>query len=155
MSDATHTGPVLAADGTPLKRSLARALRVQKTRALLLIAPLLIFVLISFIWPIAVMLFRSVENDIVRNTLPNTVPLLAQWDSSTGELPDEPPCFNALARDMIVIAVEAKEHTKLATRLNYEQTGIASMFRKSGRTIKKWDPVCRCALQGKVHRAAQ
>ena len=47
MSDATDTGPVLAADGTPLKRSLNRALRQQKTRALLLIAPLLIYVMVS------------------------------------------------------------------------------------------------------------
>ena len=46
-------GPMLAADGTPLKRSLARALRRQKMRALLLIAPLLLFVLITFIAPIA------------------------------------------------------------------------------------------------------
>ena len=49
MSDTAQTGPVLAADGTPLKKSLARALRLQKTRALMLIAPLLVFVLISFI----------------------------------------------------------------------------------------------------------
>ncbi|WP_299846384.1 ABC transporter permease [uncultured Roseovarius sp.] len=147
MSDATDTGPVLAADGTPLKRSLARALRVQKTRALLLIAPLLIFVMISFILPIGNMLFRSVENDIVKNTLPNTVPLLAQWDASSGELPDE-AIYNALAQDMVV-AVAAKEHTKLATRLNYEQTGIASMFRKSGRQIKKWDPVADAPFKEK------
>ncbi len=65
MSDTTDpttaSGPVLAADGTPLKRSLARSLRMQKTRALLLIAPLLAFVLISFVTPIGQMLYRSVE----------------------------------------------------------------------------------------------
>ncbi|WP_120499784.1 ABC transporter permease [Roseovarius sp. EL26] len=138
MSDTADKGPVLAADGTPLKRSLNRALRVQKTRALLLIAPLLFFVLVSFIIPIISMLFRSVENDIVINTLPETVPILAQWDSSSGELPSE-EVYAAMARDMIV-AVKAKKHTKLATRLNYEKTGMASMFRKSGRKIKKWDP---------------
>lgn len=141
MSDATQpnppAGPVLAADGTPLKRSLARALRMQKARALMLIAPLLIFVLLSFIVPILSMLFRSVENDIVVNTLPNTVPILAQWDASSGELPPE-EVYAAFAVDMKA-AVDAKEHTKLGTRLNYEQTGIASMFRKSGRQIKKWD----------------
>ena len=137
MSDAATTGPVLAADGTPLKRSLARALRVQKTRALLLIAPLLVFVLISFIIPIGSMLLRSVENSLVEETLPTTVPLLANWDASAGELPGE-EIYAALAADMIV-AVEAKNHTKLGTRLNYEQTGVASMFRKSGRAIRKWD----------------
>jgi len=137
MSDTADTGPVLAADGTPLKRSLARALRVQKTRALMLIAPLLIFVLISFIFPIANMLFRSVENDIVQNTLPTTIPLLAKWDASTGELPDE-AVYAAMARDMFA-AVAAKKHTKLGSRLNYEKTGMSSLFRKSGRGIKKWD----------------
>jgi len=74
MSDtAASTAPMVAADGRPLKRSLARALRRQKLRALLLIAPLLLFVLLTFITPIASMLFRSVENDIVANTLPETV----------------------------------------------------------------------------------
>ena len=138
MSDIADTGPVLAADGTPLKRSLARALRLQKTRALLLIAPLLLFVMISFIIPIGNMLFRSVENDIVANTLPTTVPLLAEWDAGTGALPDE-AVFAAMAVDMYA-AVEAKAHTRLGSRLNYEQTGIASLFRKSGRQIKKWNP---------------
>ncbi len=137
MTDTTTTGPVLAADGTPLKRSLARALRVQKTRALLLIAPLLVFVLISFIFPIGQMLWRSVENGIVEETLPNTIPLLVNWDASTGELPGE-EVFAAMAEDMVV-AVEAKKHTRLGSRLNYEQTGMSSLFRKSGRAINKWD----------------
>ena len=44
---------MLAADGTPLKLSLRRALRAQKLRALLLVAPLLLFVVITFVLPIA------------------------------------------------------------------------------------------------------
>ncbi|MEM9844246.1 MAG: ABC transporter permease, partial [Pseudomonadota bacterium] len=74
---------MLAADGTPLKKSLARALRVQKMRALMLIAPLLLFILVTFIAPIADMLFRSVENNIVSNTLQRTIPALAQFDPDT------------------------------------------------------------------------
>ena len=54
--------PMMAADGRPLKASLNRALRRQKIRALALIAPLLIFIVVSFVMPIADMLFRSVEN---------------------------------------------------------------------------------------------
>jgi len=148
MSDATQTGPVLAADGTPLKKSLARALRVQKTRALMLIAPLLIFVLISFIVPIGQMLFRSVQNDIVSDTLPLTVVQLAKWDASTGELPDE-AVYDAFARDLIA-AVAEKNHTRLGTRLNYEQTGISSLFRKSGRKVKNWDPVADAPFKEKL-----
>ncbi len=137
MSDASETGPVLAADGTPLKRSLSRALRMQKMRALALIAPLLIFVLLTFILPIADMLFRSVENQIVSDTLPRTVVALADWDADSGEAPGE-PVYAALAEDL-QIAAEAKMHTRVGSRLNYENPGISSLFRKAGRQVRKWD----------------
>ncbi|MBE1297165.1 MAG: ABC transporter permease, partial [Rhodobacteraceae bacterium] len=133
MSDTTQSGPVLAADGTPLKRSLARALRMQKLRALMLIAPLLLFILLTFILPIADMLFRSVENRIVSDTLPKTVVALQDWDAKGDEAPGE-VVYENLYYDLFV-AAEAKEHTKLGTRLNYEQTGISSLFRSSGRKV--------------------
>ncbi|MDF3415494.1 ABC transporter permease [Sulfitobacter sp. M57] len=129
--------PVIAADGRPLKASLNRALRRQKMRALALIAPLLIFILVSFVMPIADMLFRSVENEIVSETLPRTVAALDAWDAGSGETPDE-DVFNALYTDM-ALAVEYKSHTRLGSRLNYETTGIASLFRKSGRRVGKFD----------------
>ncbi len=134
MSDSS---PVLAADGRPLKASLNRALRRQKTRALLLIAPLLLFVLVAFIAPIGDMLFRSVENDIVSNTLPRTVVALDEWDASSGELPEE-AVFAALAEDL-QIAVADKKHTQLGSRLNYELSGMSSLFRKTGRSVKNLD----------------
>ncbi|MFD2741227.1 ABC transporter permease [Sulfitobacter aestuarii] len=134
MADAQAKGPVLAADGTPLKRSLNRALRMQKMRALMLIAPLLIFVLLTFIAPIADMLFRSVENDIVSNTLPRTTVALADWDPDSSEVPGD-AVFKALYEDMF-IAQEGKTHTVLGGRLNYELTGMSSLFRKSGRKVE-------------------
>ncbi|MEL7097339.1 MAG: ABC transporter permease [Pseudomonadota bacterium] len=133
MSDAAQSGPMLAADGTPLKRSLARALRRQKLRALALIAPLLLFVLITFIIPIASMLFRSVENQIVENTLPMTVQELRGWDATSGDLPSE-AVYEAMYFDMF-LAAEAKRHTRLGSRLNYETTGMSSLFRQSGRRL--------------------
>ncbi len=132
-ADKEDSGPVLAADGTPLKRSLNRALRAQKIRALMLIAPLLIFVLVSFIAPIGDMLFRSVENQIVRDTLPRTVAALADYDAASGELPRD-EVFEAAYYD-VFFAAERKEHTRLGSRLNYEKTGASSLFRKSGRGI--------------------
>ncbi len=139
MSDTTQNGPMLAADGTTLKRSLARSLRREKTRALLLISPLLFFVFLSFIVPIVSMLFRSVENSIVQDTLPETVVALQSWDAQSGELPDE-DVYAAFVRDMLV-AIDEKTHTRLGSRLNYEETGMSSMFRRSGRQIKRLDPV--------------
>ncbi len=138
MSEATaNSGPMLAADGTPLKVSLARALRRQKMRALLLIAPLLLFIVISFLAPIADMLFRSVENSIVPETLPRTVVALEDWDRTTGELPGE-EVFAAMHADLVEAAAE-KNHTRVASRLNYETPGIASLFRKSGRKVKRME----------------
>ncbi|NVK47591.1 MAG: ABC transporter permease [Rhodobacteraceae bacterium] len=135
--DSPQTGPVLAADGTPLHRSLARALRRQKLRALMLIAPLLIFIIVTFILPVADMLYRSVENGIVSETLPRTVVALEEWDAS-GDTPPDEAVFAALAAD-IQIAAEEKTHTKLGSRLNYENPGMSSLFRKSGRQVKRWD----------------
>ena len=139
MADATQTGVMLSADGTPLKQSLARSLRREKIRALMLIAPLLIFVMFSFLIPIASMLFRSVENGIVQEILPETVIALEQWDESTGELPGE-EVYSAFVRDM-VIAIDAKAHTRVGSRLNYEESGMSSMFRRSGRAIDRLDLV--------------
>ena len=58
---------------------------------------------------------------------------LSSWDPRSGEIPGE-PVFDALYRDLF-IAVEAKEHTKLGTRLNYEKTGLSSLFRSTGRKV--------------------
>ncbi|WP_324752834.1 ABC transporter permease [Roseovarius sp. Pro17] len=133
MSDTATNAPVLAADGTPLKRSLSRALRVQKMRALALIAPLLAFVLISFIVPIGDMLFRSVENRMVEDTLPYTIDELSKWDGAADALPPE-PVFRDMYFDLF-LAAEMKRHTRLGSRLNYEASGMSSLFRQTGRKL--------------------
>jgi putative spermidine/putrescine transport system permease protein len=125
---------MISADGMPLKKSLARALRRQKLRALMLIAPLLIFVVMTFIIPIGSMLFRSVENEIVSNTLPQTIANLDEWSGEEGTAPGE-ALFRILYMDMYR-AVEAKAHTRLGSRLNYEQSGISSLFRTTGRGLE-------------------
>ena len=137
MVNSSPNSILLSADGTPLKKSLSRSLRQQKIRALLLIAPLLIFILVAFIMPIVSMLSRSVENDLVSNTLPETVSAIQSWDALSGELPDE-LVYKAFAQD-IQNAAKAKVHTKVALRLNYEKSGIASLFKKTARKAKKWD----------------
>jgi len=130
-------GPLTTADGTSLKKSLRRALRRQKMRALLLIAPLLLFILVTFIAPIFDMLARSVENQIVPETIPRTVEALETWDADSGKAPGE-EVFAAFYTDF-AIAEEYKTHTKLGSRLNYEVSGISSMFRSTGRAVGKFD----------------
>jgi len=121
-----NAGPVFAADGTPLKRFLNRALRAQKLRALSLIPPLFLFVVITFVIPIVSMLLRSVENQIVAETLPETVVLLGEWG---GEGMPGDDVYSAFYIDLF-IAEKQKLHTRPGTRLNYELTRASSMFRK-------------------------
>lgn len=122
-------------NGVPLKKQIARALFKQKMRALLLIAPLLIFILITFVIPITDMLLRSIDNSIVSETLPQTTTSLERWDPKSAQLPDE-ATYTALYNDLKQ-AVEQKNHTKLGTRLNYENSGMSSLFRKVGKDVNK------------------
>lgn len=136
MSDAqTATEQMFSADGVPLKVSIARAFRRRKLRALLLVTPLFLFIVVTFIAPIGDMLLRSVENDIVPDTLPRTVQSLQAWDPASGEIPGE-ETFAALHEDLL-IAAEQKIHTRVGSRLNYETPGMSSLFRKSGRRVKR------------------
>ncbi|MCY4186237.1 MAG: ABC transporter permease [Rhodobacteraceae bacterium] len=119
-----------------LHRKVQRSLRIQKLRALGLIAPLFIFILISFVIPIGDMLFRSIENQLVSEVLPRTTEYLKSEQINEGwEPPDE--LFWHLYIDL-AIATEVKLHTRVGSRLNYEKTGISSLFRKTGRSIKKF-----------------
>jgi len=134
----SSSAPLTTADGVPLKASLNKALRKRKITALLLVTPLFLFILLTFLGPIFDMLLRSVDNKIVAQVLPTTVPLLKDWDASSGELPDE-VVFKAFAEDAHIASVD-KTISRLGKRLNYEKTGMSSLFRKTGRKLKKFDP---------------
>ena len=124
-----------AADGVPLKKALAASQRKLKLTALLMVAPLLAFIFVTFLMPIAEMLFRSVDNSIVPETLPRTVIEIQRRNPETEPLPDE-ATFAALHADLTE-AVKERAHTRVGQRLNYEHSGMSSLFRSSGRKIKK------------------
>jgi putative spermidine/putrescine transport system permease protein len=131
-------GALTTPDGTPLKVALSRTLRYRKRTALLLVAPLFIFVLVTFLFPIFDMLSRSVDNKVVHDIFPQTTDLLSGWDDSTGELPGE-----AIFKSMVLEGhIASKEQTinKVGKRLNYEKSGMSSLFRKTGRKLKRFDP---------------
>ena len=122
---------LVTADGIPLKTSLARAQRRGKLKAIGLVVPLFLFILITFFVPIVDMLFRSVENRLVGEVMHRTVPLLKNWDERSGELPDE-TVFAALAADFVA-AKETKTGGRVGRRLNYEKPGFSGLFRKTSR----------------------
>ena len=126
---------IVTADGIPLKISLARAQRRSKIVAFMMVFPLLLFITIAFIGPIADMLMLSIDNTIVKEILPKSTETLQSWDEYSGELPDE-AVFAAIVAD-IKKAKAKKQHTKIGSRFNYESSGFSSLFRKTGRKVKK------------------
>jgi len=130
-----HQEVLTTADGVPLKISLNRVLRRKKINSLLLVAPLFLFILLTFLIPITDMLFRAVDNKIVSELIPRTVPLLAKWDETGKELPKE-NVFRAMVED-IKIGAAAKTILRLGRRLNFERAGMSSLFRKTARKISR------------------
>lgn len=128
---------LLTKDGRPLSQSLSRALFRNKIRALLLIAPLLLFLLITYIMPILNVLYKSVDNDVVYEIIPQTAQMLVEWEPENGEAPPE-EIYESFAQEML-IAAKAREHGRLGVHYNKDIAGVSSKFRKLGRDIQKWD----------------
>ena len=130
---AIDAGLITTADGVPLKISLARTERRKTITAFLLVAPLLAFILISFIFPIGDMLFRSVENPVVETILPRTTEALRAWDPVSGELP--PDALYEVAAEEFAQRHEEKLIGKVSGRINYDMSGAKSMIKKTARTF--------------------
>jgi putative spermidine/putrescine transport system permease protein len=128
------TEQILSSDGIPLEISLKKAERKNKIRAMLLVAPLFLFILITYLMPIGDMLFRSVDDRMITSKLPNTFAALAKWDGK--ELPDE-ATYEAFYKDFYPLAI-SKESGKLYQRLNYEKSGYKEQFMA---THKIWNNV--------------
>lgn len=133
-------------DGVPLKKKLAQSMRVARMRAFMLTAPLVIFMLISFILPIGQMLLRSFDNDAFAKALPNVAEALKDWDPASSEdgLPGE-DIFALLAADM---AVARQERTigRAATRVNYDLSGSRSLFMSAARKAKRLEAPFKPAI---------
>ncbi|MDA5562264.1 ABC transporter permease [Cobetia marina] len=130
------------ADGVPLKQSLNRAIRRSRLKALLLVAPLLIFIGLAFVMPIFDMLSRSVDNPEVSTYLPRTSEALVDWDGEG--LPDE-ATYAALADDLAA-GLKARNLGRVASRLNYEMSGMRSLFMKSARKAARMEAPYKAAL---------
>ena len=69
---SSETQKILTTDGIPLEESLKKAEKKNKIKAFLLVCPLLLFLIITYVFPIGDMLFRSVDDRMVTNMLPKT-----------------------------------------------------------------------------------
>ncbi|WP_417453813.1 ABC transporter permease [Kiloniella sp.] len=136
------TGDLSPEEQKRLKADLHRSLRRNKMKALMLVAPLIIFILITFVAPIGDMLIRSVDDTVVNEYMPRTTEALDDWDGQA--LPDE-AIYAALAQDIIEGRKE-KTIGKAAKRLNYEKGGMRSLLMSTSRKHKKIQPPYKDSL---------
>jgi len=144
MTDTLQTAPgaLRTADGRPLKSALALAQRRARRRAFLLVAPLLVFILVTFVVPIGQMLFRSVHHDGFSANMPQ----LSAWFAAhpRGTDPDE-AAYAALAADLKQ-ARQDKTAGEIGTRVNYDLSGTRSLFTSTARGADRLAPPYREAL---------
>jgi putative spermidine/putrescine transport system permease protein len=134
MSEAAL--PLTTSDGRPLKAALALAQGRARRRAFLLVAPLLLFIIITFIIPIGQMLHRSVYHD----GLSANAPAIGAWFAANqvGTAPDE-AAYAALAEDFK--AMKANKTAGIAgTRVNYTLPETRSLFTATARGADKLAP---------------
>ena len=131
----TKTNQILTTDGIPLEISLKKAERKNKIKAFLLVAPLLLFLLITYISPIGEMFSRSIDDKMITKMLPRTFEAMKDWDGK--QLPPE----NVYAGFLFdyKILVENKTQGKLGQRLNKEKNGFNSILKKLKRKMKNFE----------------
>ncbi|AIA70888.1 putative transport system, permease protein [Pectobacterium atrosepticum SCRI1043] len=117
-------------EDSTLKQQLRIAQKAYKKRSLLLIAPLFLFIVVSFLFPITSILGKSVSNPELRDNMPQTIAAMRLW--SGNDVPDE-AVFRALVGDLR----DARSSGKLSTitkRLGYEGSEYRTLIT---RTLRK------------------
>ena len=114
-----------------LRQALARAESRRKWRAFALTLPLLVFLLLTLLVPIAALLQRAVENPEVANALPATMRALDGWDrkDAPGSL-----AYAALMQDLARLP-DTSDAGALARRLNTEVPGARSLIMGAYRAL--------------------
>ncbi|WP_417808946.1 ABC transporter permease [Thioclava sp.] len=142
MTDVTTE--LRTADGKSLKAALAASQVRAKRRAFFLVAPLLLFILVTFVVPIGQMLKQSVYND----GFSSTAPALDAWFKANPlGTPIDESAYAALASDLKLMKTD-RTQGQAGTRINYDVAGTRSLFTSTARKIDKLEPPWKEAILG-------
>ncbi|WP_027214786.1 ABC transporter permease [Burkholderia sp. WSM2232] len=130
---ATTAGSPARADG---RASYDKAQRRASVRALVLALPLILFLLSTFVAPIAMLLARSVQNHEVPDSMPALTQALNAWDGRG--VPDE-RSFMLLAQGLKQ-AQEGGQLGTVARRLNFAQPEFRSLLMRTARNLHEAAP---------------
>ena len=111
-------------DGRSLRDALRKSERVSRRRAFYLVLPILLFLLITFVFPLLQFIARSVYNPEVAHFLPNVSSAISSWDGN--EVPDE-AVFAAMVKDMKT-GYEERTIGRVAAQINRQLPGYRSVI---------------------------
>lgn len=125
-----------------MKTALHVSQSKQKRRAILLVLPLLLFVVLTFLVPIGQMLVQSAYNPLFSDAAPS----LREWFRTHGadQTPDE-AAYAALAADLRYMKQENLVG-QASSRINYKVPGARSIFRTTARLSDELLPPYRKAF---------
>lgn len=121
-----------------LKSRLRSAERRGRLRAYALVLPLLAFIVVTFVIPIVLVLVNSIANPTVAEVFPNTLAALSRGQSADEAPPEE--VYAAFAGELKSSAASG-ELSKVASRLNYESSGMRSLLMRTARRLGSADGV--------------
>ncbi|EHR01039.1 ABC transporter permease [Bradyrhizobium sp. WSM471] len=113
----------------PLRTKLKQVERRRKLRAFTFVLPLLLFILIVFVFPIGRMMLDAVHDTTLLRLMPRTMAALSTWKGK--DLPDE-AVYAALASDLKESWTQ-KTSALIGKRINYELPGASSLVASSAR----------------------
>ncbi len=116
---------------------MAGSLIAPKLHAVGLVLPLVAFIGVSFVAPLATMLSRSVYDPVVADTLPETLGLLQDWD---GEHTPPERVFETAGRELLQ-ARQERSLGRIATRINRVHSGLRSVITRTVRQLRRKPPV--------------
>jgi len=129
---STTMSTLMPPENTPsLKVQLRRAERMKKLKYGALILPLAVFLLLTFVWPIAALLKRSVDNPEVVAAFPATSVLLRTWDGQA--MPDDKTLTTFV--DEVGKIKGTPVFASAAKRLNMELPGFRTLMMKTARAM--------------------
>jgi putative spermidine/putrescine transport system permease protein len=146
MSASVAAGLPGIGDPQALRRQMGHAERRRKLRAFSLTLPLLLFLLLTFLVPIATLLKRAIENPEVANALPRTVAELQGWNRE-----ETPPdgAFVALTKDLGGLP-DSSDAGALARRLNSDTPGARSLVMATFKALPLTDATSPAEVKARL-----
>ncbi len=151
-ADADALTPALLAEsGAALRAGLRRASRRSQIGAVVLLLPLVLFLLVTFVAPLGLMLLKGVEDKDFARSFPATTRAIAQWDGR--ELPSR-ETMATFSRELM--EARGTEHLSLvANRLNFDINGLRSLLLAAARKLPADAADAAAALQALDPRWAE